>query len=142
MTGVKFAGHVINEEDIKSNPEKGESVRKMVTPQNFSNVRRFPGVVNQVGRFIPHLAEKAKPLKDLLSKKNGFECEQTQQESFEKLQDELSSTPVLAHHDPEKRTILSADASSYGLGAVLVQERGNKELKPIAYAMRSMTNTE
>ena len=80
MTGVKFAGHVINEEDIKSDREKGECVRKMVSPQNVSNVRRFPRVVNQLGRFIPHLAEKAKPPRDLLSKKNGFEWKQTQQE--------------------------------------------------------------
>ena len=68
--------------------------------------------------------------------------EEAQQESFEKLKDKLSSTPVLTHYDPEKRTILSADASSNDLGAVLVREQDNKELKPIAYASRSMTSTD
>ena len=38
--------------------------------------------------------------------------------------------------------MLSANASSLGLGAVLVQEQDNKEKKPVAYASRSMTSTE
>ena len=129
---VKFAGHVISEDGIRSDPEKVESVQGMTTPQNVSDVRRFLGMVNQLGRFIPHLAEKTKPLRDLLSKKNQFHWGQAQQECFNQLKDELSSTPVLAHYDPQKVTILSADASSFGLGAVLLQEQDNKENKPVA----------
>ena len=71
-----------------------------------------------------------------------FHWGQEQQESFNKLKDELSSTPVLAHYDPQNVTMLSANASSLGLGAVLVQEQDNKEKKPVAYASRSMTSTE
>ena len=55
---VKFAGYVLNEEGIKSDPEKTESIQDMDTPQNVSDVRRFLGMVNQLGKFVPHLAEK------------------------------------------------------------------------------------
>ena len=133
---------MISEDGIRSDPEKIESVEDMITPQNVSDVRRFLRMVNQLGRFIPHLAEKTKPLRDLLSKKNQFHWGQAQQESFNKLKDELISTPVLAHYDPQKATIVSDDASSFGLGAVLLQEQDNKENKPVAYASRSMTSTE
>ena len=138
---VKFAGHLMSEDGIKSDPEKIESFQGMTSPQNVGDVRRFLGMVNQLGRFIPHLAEKTKPLRDLLSK-NQFHWGQAQQESFNKLKDELVSIPVLAYYDPQKTTILSADASSFGLGTVLLQEQDNKEKKPVAYASRSMTSTE
>ena len=38
--------------------------------------------------------------------------------------------------------MLSANASSLGLGAILVQEQANKEKKPVAFESRSMTSTE
>ena len=41
-----------------------------------------------------------------------------------------------------QKTILSADAPAYGLGAVLLQEQENGARKPVAYASRSMTSTE
>ena len=57
---VKFAGYVLNKEGIKSDPEKTESIQDMETPQNVSDVRRFLGMVNQLGKFVPHLAENTK----------------------------------------------------------------------------------
>ena len=39
-------------------------------------------------------------------------------------------------------TVVSADASCYGLGAVLSQRQPDGEFKPVAYISRSMTDTE
>ena len=139
---IKFAGYIINGDGIKSDPDKTEAVKQMETPQNVGEVRRFLGMVNQLGKFIPHLANKTKPLRELLSKKNEFIWGAAQQRAFDELKEELSSTPILTHYDPNKHTILSADASSYGLGAVLLQVENDGTRKPLAYASRSMTNTE
>ena len=114
----------------------------MDTPQNVSDVRRFLGMVNQLGKFVPHLAENTKPIRDLLSTKNEFFWGPTLQDAVEKLKKELTSTPVLAHYDPARKTILSEDASSYGLGVALLQEQENVARKPVAYASRSMTGTK
>ena len=54
----------------------------------------------------------------------------------------LTTSPVLALFDPQYDTTLSADASSYGLGAVLLQRQPGGQLKPVAYISRSMTATE
>ena len=38
--------------------------------------------------------------------------------------------------------MISADASTYGLGAILLQEQRDSTCKPVAYTSRSMTKTE
>ena len=62
-----------------------------------------------------------------------------QQEAFDSIK---SSVPVLAMFDPNRETILPADASSYGIGAVLLQKQDNGECKPVAYKSRALTPTE
>ncbi|XP_046863284.1 uncharacterized protein K02A2.6-like [Xenia sp. Carnegie-2017] len=139
---VKFAGNIVSEDGIQVDPEKIEAVQGMEVPQNVSDVRRFLGMVNQLGKFIPNLSEKTKPIRDLLSTKNEFQWGGAQQKAFEDMKTELSSVPVLAYYDPTKRTVLAADASSYSIGAVLWQLNKKGEKKPVAYASRSMTTTE
>ena len=57
----------------------------------------------------------------------------SQTDAFNKVKDELTSHPVLAWYDPATETKLSADASAYGLRAVLLQKHENT-WKPVAYA--------
>ena len=54
---------------------------------------------------------------------------------------ELSKSPVLALRSPSLETMISADASSYGLGAVLLQKH-SEEWKPVAFVSRALTETE
>ena len=54
---------------------------------------------------------------------------------------ELTKPLVLALYDPLAPTKVCADASSYWLGAVLLQKK-NSSWRPVVYASRSMTETE
>ena len=55
---------------------------------------------------------------------------------------EISKSTTLTLYDPEAQMGVSADASSsYSLGAILLQQVGTN-WKPIAYALRSMSDTE
>ena len=54
----------------------------------------------------------------------------------------LTLSPVLALFDPSLAATVSADASSFGLGAVFLQIQQSGELRPIAYASRAITPTE
>ena len=65
-----------------------------------------------------------------------------QSTAFNAIKASISSSQVLGLYDPAKPTIVSADASSYGLGAVLQQCQKNGELRPIAFISRSLSDTE
>ncbi|XP_064469482.1 uncharacterized protein LOC135384188 [Ornithodoros turicata] len=56
--------------------------------------------------------------------------------------DDLTGTPVPAFYSPERPITLSVDASSYGLGAVLLQEETDGHRCPVAYASRALSETE
>ena len=139
---VKFLGHIVDGTGIQPDPEKVQAIQAMKKPTNTSEVRRFLGMTNQLAKFAPSLAEKAKPLRDLLSKQNAWVWGESQQRAFQEIKQELSSAPILALYDPNLDTVVSADASSFGLGAVLMQKQPDASWRPVVYASRSLTPTE
>lgn len=139
---VDFLGQILSEAGVRSNPDKIAAIAEMKDPTNVSEVRRFLGMANQLGKFTPHLADMTKSLRDLLSKNSQWCWEQPQRKAFASVKEALTSSPVLALYDPGLMTTVSADASSYGLGAVLLQRQSGGEIRPVAYVSRSMTATE
>lgn len=140
-TSIKFLGHIIDRDGIRPDPDKTLAVREMESPNNVTELRRFMGMVNQLGKFSPHLATLTQPLRELLSTKNVWMWGPSQEGAFKTVKEELSKPTVLDLYNMEKEHKVSADASAYGLGAVLLQKTGSN-WKPIAYASRSMSETE
>ena len=58
------------------------------------------------------------------------------------MKDELTKCTVLSVYNPNAKTTICADASAYGLRAVLLEHHEREDLKPIAYAYKSMSETE
>ena len=98
-------------------------------------------MVNQMGKFSPHMAELSQPLRELLNTKHSWNWGPCQDQAFERVKNELMKPTVLALYDPKAPTKLSGDASSFGLGAVVLQEVASS-WRPVAYASRSLTETE
>ena len=48
---LTFLGHLVDSQGILADPEKTKAVREMNQPENVSELRRFLGMVNQMGKF-------------------------------------------------------------------------------------------
>ena len=138
---VKFLGHVINKNGIQADPEKISAIVRMKSPSNITELRRLLGMVNQLGKFSPNIAKITEPLRSLLNKNCSWHWEAPQEMSFSQLKSELTKPVILTHYDPTAEVKVSADASSFGLGAVLLQKKSNT-WKPVAFASRTMSVTE
>ena len=61
---------------------------------------------------------------------------------FNKIKQELTSLPCLAHYNECKENIATTDACNTGLGVALWQKQNNGELKLIAIASRYLNDAE
>ena len=141
-TSMRFLGHIISASGLAVDPAKTAVIRDFPAPSSVPDLQRFLGMVNQLGKFLLGLAVMTEQLRGLLRKDTVWMWEEPQQLAFENIQCQLTSSGILAHYDPKRPTIVAADASANGLGAVLLQTQDDGRRAPICYASRSLTDTE
>ena len=138
---LEYLGHTLNEEGVKMQAGKVKAIIEYPAPSNIKAVRRFLGMIGYYRPFIQNFAAKAYPITNLLKQENKFEWEKEQQESFELLKNCLMKDPILVYPDFTKEFFLACDASSTGLGAVLLQKNKSR-MRVISYASRVLNATE
>jgi transposase InsO family protein/predicted aspartyl protease len=139
---LKFLGHIVSDQGVEIDPEKINAITRMVAPNDVSGVRQLLGCVQVHSRFLPSLADMAKPIHQLLSKNVEYCWNEMHQKAFDEIKKALTSAPILAHFAPGRPTRVAADASSYGLGAVIEQYQTDGNWRPISFASRTMSDTE
>ena len=61
---------------------------------------------------------------------------------FDNLKKSIASAPISALYDSGRPTLVSADSSSYGLGAVLKQRQHNSSWKPVVFASHVLNDVK
>ena len=98
-------------------------------------------MTNQLGQFSPHLAQLSQLLRELLGKNVLWISDDAQGKTLNLIKAELAKPTVLALYDVNADLKIFANASSYGLGAVLLQ-KNDQSWQPVVYASCVMTSTE
>ncbi|XP_041350871.1 uncharacterized protein K02A2.6-like [Gigantopelta aegis] len=129
MDDILVAARTVEEHDI--------ILWKTLAVKDKEGVRRFIGFVTYLAKFIPNLSEEDVPLRQLLKNDILFQWQPAQQCAFDRLKQLCCEPPVLGYFDVNKPVQIQADASQFGLGAVLLQDD-----RPIAYTSRSLTDAE
>ena len=104
-TSIKFLRQLVDSTGVKADPDKIQAKQSLKPPMNVRELRRFLGMVNQLSKFAPNLADETKPLRELLSAKNHWKWDTPQEQAFERLKNILSSSEVLALYNPSLETI-------------------------------------
>lgn len=140
---LKFLGYVVDQNGLRTDPDKIKAIVEYPAPNTMTQLRRFPGLCSWYRRFIRNFSETASPLYNLLKgqlRKGKIKWNKDADDAFEKIKLALTSAPVLTTPDFTKLFTLQTDASNNG-GAVLTQGEGDKE-RVIAYASRSLRGAE
>ena len=139
---VTYLGHKISLKGIRPAAEKVRAVCNAPTPTNVSQLKSFLGLVNFYSRFLSNLSTLLAPLHQLLQKNVPWTWGPEQQKAFVSAKTSLSSSPVLAHYSSNQPLVVSCDASSYGIGAVLAHATDDGIVHPIAFASRTLSPAE
>lgn len=126
-------------------------------------IKSFLGLVMWYQRFIPNCSTLAKPLFRLTSESRVSKADKGKRRkgvntyrklsaadwtpecdlALQSLKNALLNNVMLAHPDFSKPFLLSTDASSDGLGAVLSQVApGDERARPIAFASKSLSKAQ
>ena len=140
---ISFLGHVVGKGIVAPEDDKINKILNLVIPKTKKQVRSLVGLISYYSKFIPNFSEIKAVLTDLL--RNNMperivwtdECERAL--SF--LKKILNSRPVLILPNIKERFVLQTDASSLGIGAVLLQYRNNT-LRPVKYISRKLSQRE
>ena len=142
LRSIEYLGYIISQDGIQPVPTKVTAILNAPKPINVQQLCSFLGLVNYYGKFIPNLAALLHPLNALLRADRKWKWSPECDKAFQDAKDQLTSAKVLTHYNPTLPIVMAADASAYGVGAVISHVFPDSSERPIAFASRTLTTSE
>ncbi len=139
---VEYLGHKIDKDGISALPNKVDAIVNANHLANVQELCSFLGLLNYYGKFFRNLAIILHPLNKLLQANRKWNWTAKCVTAFQMAKDQLVSADVLTHYNPDLPIRMAADASAYGIGAVISHVLPDGSEKPISFASRTLTLTE
>ena len=128
LTRVKFLGNIIESNAITPLKSRIDAIQKLQPPSNKKKIQEFFGMLNFLSKYVYKLQLYSRPFYNILRQQNNFEWTTEHQKRFEErktlLTEQLSNTVP----DPDQPINAMCDASSFGIGASLLQSH-NEQIK-------------
>lgn len=144
---LTFLGYDVSADGIRPPADRINAITSFPLPTLTSDLRRFIGMMNFFRQMIPHFAEIAFPVTELLrlappGKMSVLQWTDTAKESFNNLKQALASCPTLSFPSPETSQYqLVTDSSNFAIGAALYQMIDNVP-HPISFFSKKLSTTQ
>lgn len=138
---LKYLGYVVNAKGLLVDPDKVDAIVRIPTPTTVAEIRRIVGMASWYRRFVPNFSTVVAPLTSLLKKNANFIWDDTCERAFKEIKERLIAAPILSCPDFKLPFCIQADASAYGVGAVLTQQHPEGE-RVVCYISKSLTRLE
>lgn len=139
---VEYLGYILSPVGLTMSEEKVKTIIDWPEPRKIKDVQSFLGFANFYRRFIHGYSDIVIPLTRLTRKDTSWNFDTNCRKAFDKLKEEFTHAPVLAHWKPDSELIIETDASDYALAAILSQRTSDGEIHPIAFHSRSFHSSE
>jgi len=95
VEGGKFMGFMLTHKGIKANPEKWKAITEMRSPKNLKEIQQLLSRLTALSRFVPRLAERMRPMAQMLCKTAKFSWNEACESIFTQLKEFLSSPSII-----------------------------------------------
>ena len=131
ITEIEWIGHKSDQNGIRPFQDKQLAIKTKQT-----GIRKGTIIVSRRNPVPIKIYQKP------LSSNRYSKTITKRRQRFENIIQKVTEIPCLAHYNSDYPNIITTDASTKGLRAMLWQEQPNGTLKPIGFASRFLSDTE